>query len=590
MSDKVIKLPAVLTVKELSDKLDASVNQVISILVQYGVMASINEDIDYDTASVVAEELGIEIEQEQVETKIEEVKIDKKKAEERPPVVTIMGHVDHGKTTLLDTIRNTNVASGEAGGITQAISSYQVNVDDPSSKQKRTITFVDTPGHSAFEAMRRHGVSITDLVVLVVAANEGVKPQTKEAIKHTKALKVPVIVAINKIDLPSADIEKTKRELSDVELVPEEWGGKTPIVEVSAVKGTGIDKLLEVIMLSTDLLELKADYTAAASGVIVESHMESGLGPVATILIQNGTLLVGQAVVIGPVHGKIRSIDDHRGKSIRLATPAMPVLVSGLSGIPSFGERMITVELEKDAREIARQNSVISKRHDINLSAAQLSQSSTKKEEGYSELSLVIKADTQGSLNAITELINNVSNEDVHVTLVKGEVGDVSEEDINRAKSSKAAVISFNTKVPASIKKIAQENSIKIHHFKVIYELEQLIIKAVEELMPELDVEVEVASMQIMKRFNNNRKHPVVGGLVQVGTLKNGQIAIIFRKKEEIARGEIIDIRTGREQKEAVKEGNECGIELKITDGSGEDIAEKDMVKVIVTEKVKKTV
>jgi len=590
MSDAPINVPSVVTVKELSELLDRSVNEVITTLIRFGVMANINQDIDFDTASIVADELGIAIVEQSAQT-VSAAKATTATSDNllpRPAVVTIMGHVDHGKTTLLDTLRHTNVAAGEAGGITQAISSYQVEVADPGEGgTKRLITFVDTPGHSAFEAMRKHGVSITDLVVLVVAANEGVKPQTVEAIKHVTGMKAPMVVAINKTDLPNADIERTMRQLADVNVIPEEWGGKVPMVPISAVKGENVDKLLDVIILATDMLELKADPEAEAAGVVIESHMESGLGPVATVLIQNGSLKVGQAVVIGGSHGKVRAIEDHRGKRIKVATPAMPVRISGISVVPAFGERLVVVADEREAREVARQNGTVSQREEIAKRASELSKLS-KRVEGRIELSLVIKADTQGSLNAILEMVANLSNEDVIVNVVKSDVGTVVEQDIARANAAHGPVIAFNAKPSTAVAKLARDQGVVVNNFKIIYELEQLIVQTVTELMPEVDVEREIGSLEVLRRFRDNRKHAVVGGAVLNGILKEKQLVTIMRGSEELGRASIIDLRTGKDQVDAVKAGNECGVELAI-DGRTIDIAPRDILRAIVIERVKKT-
>lgn len=590
MSDEPIAVPSVITVKQLSELLDRSVNEVITTLIRFGVMANINQDIDFDTASIVADELGISIVEESIQTAAApEVAVESNgDLQPRAAVVTIMGHVDHGKTTLLDTLRHTNVAAGEAGGITQAISSYQVEVADPeNASKKRLITFVDTPGHSAFEAMRKHGVSITDLVVLVVAANEGVKPQTIEAIKHVNGMKAPMVVAINKTDLPNADIERTMRQLADANVIPEEWGGNTPMVPISAAKGDNVDKLLDVIILATDLLELKADPAAPAAGVVIESHMEAGLGPVATVLIQNGSLKIGQAVVIGGSHGKVRAIEDHRGKRIKVAMPAMPVRLSGLSEVPAFGERLVVVADEREAREVARQNSAVSQREEIAKRAAELSKLS-KRVEGRVELSLVIKADTQGSLNAILEMVANLSNEDVVVNVVKSDVGTVSEQDVARANAAHGPIIAFNAKPASAVAKLARDQGVAIHNFKIIYELEQLIVQTVAELMPEVDVEREIGSLEVLRRFRDNRKHAVVGGTVITGALKEKQLITIVRGEEELGRASIIDLRTGKDRVDIVKAGNECGVELAI-DGRTIDIKPHDVLRAIVIERIKKT-
>lgn len=581
-----IVIPSVLTVKELSDLTDISVNNIITVLFRFGIMATINQDIDFDTAQIVADEFNINLVTAQEEAPTVAVENEANKTE-RPPVVTIMGHVDHGKTTLLDAIRNTSVAEKEAGGITQAISSYQVNVNY--ENKERIITFVDTPGHSAFEAMRQHGASITDLVVLVVAANDGVKPQTIETIKHARRYNVPILVAINKIDLPEADVERTKRELADQELIGEAWGGQTVMVEVSAKKREGLDSLLDSILLVTDLMELKANEELPASGVVIESELVSGLGPIAVVLIQNGSLKLGDIVAIGSSYGKVRLIEDYRGKKIRLARPSQPVRIAGLSTVPSFGERLVEVDNEHEARAIARQNNASNNRDKIRKLAEALGKNS-RLVGNQRELLLVVKADTQGSLNAITELVQSVSNDDVVVRVLKSGVGLVSEQDIEAAATSKATIIVFNQKNPTIITKLADQKKVQIHTYKVIYELEQLINEVVRDLMPELLVEREVAKLQILKRFRDNRKKMVVGGSVEDGDLEKGQKIVIRKGAETVAAGTITELRVGKEIVTKVRAGKECGVEFTVQEGDETAIAANMTLLAIIVEKVKKTV
>ena len=583
-----VTLPAVMSVGQFAQAIGKQLPEVITTLVRFGVMASVNQDIDFETMTIVADELGVAVVEEKVEQEEAPTIVLSDQATTRPPVVTIMGHVDHGKTTLLDTIRHTNVASGEAGGITQAISSYQVAVADPDkSEQQRVVTFVDTPGHSAFEAMRQHGAAITDLVVLVVAANEGVKPQTKEAIKHARTLNVPIIVALNKSDLPDANPERVKRELADLDLLPEEWGGKTPVISISAKTGDNVEQLLETILLATDLMELRADNDAPVTGVVVESHMEAGLGPVATVLVQNGTLKVGDSVVLGDSWGRIRLIEDHRGKRIRQATASQPVRISGLSSVPEFGVRLKSATDEKHARELARQ---------AGTGAAQaLKQRSeelvgtAKESEGKRELAIVLKADTQGSLNAITEIIGKLTNEDVVVAVVKSGVGDVSDGDVQSASAAHGSIISFNTKCPPNVRKIAQEKGVVVQSFAVIYELEQAVSQAVDELMPLVDIEEEVGRLVVLLRFRDNRKRPVLGGSVTLGELKRGAAIKVTRGDELIATGQIAQIRRGKQMVDSAKNGVECGLELSIKEGEAAAIAPKDYVSAIQVTKVKKS-
>lgn len=589
LMDKEIReivIPSVLTVKELSDLTDISVNNIITVLFRFGIMATINQDIDFDTAQIVADEFNINLVTVQDESPTVAVENETDKTD-RPPVVTIMGHVDHGKTTLLDAIRNTAVAEKEAGGITQAISSYQVNVNYDG--KERVITFVDTPGHSAFEAMRQHGASITDLIVLVVAANDGVKPQTIETIKHARRYNVPILVAINKIDLPEADIERTKRELADQELISEAWGGQTVMVEVSAKKREGLESLLDSILLVTDLMELKANEDLPASGVVIESELVSGLGPIAVVLIQNGSLKLGDIVAIGSSYGKVRLIEDYRGKKIRLAHPSQPVRIAGLSTVPSFGERLVEVDDEHEARAIARQNNASNNRDKIRKLAEALGKNSRLVGD-QRELLLVVKADTQGSLNAITELVQSVSNDDVVVRVLKSGVGLVSEQDIEAAATAKATIIVFNQKNPTIITKLADQKKVQIHTYKVIYELEQLINEVVRDLMPELLVEREVAKMQILKRFRDNRKKVVVGGSVEDGDLEKGQKIVIRKGVETVASGTITELRIGKEIVNKVRAGKECGVELTVQEGDETAIAATMTLLAIIVEKVKKTV
>ena len=575
----VVQLPPVLSVKQLADALGQPVTGIIGKLMGFGVLATLNEDIDFDTAAIVADDYGVAVERQQIKaTSNSSSAITETGAlESRPPIVTIMGHVDHGKTTLLDTIRKTNVAAKEAGGITQHISSYQLSVAPQAGGEKRTITFLDTPGHSAFEAMRRHGAQITDLVVLVVAADDGIKPQTVEAINHARAMKVPVMVAINKIDKPGADIERVKGELTEYDLTPDDWGGQTVVTPISAITGEGVNDLLDVILLSTDIRDLKANPSASAVGVVVESHLQPGIGPVATLLIQNGTLRVGDFLALGDVSGKVRTLTDYKGKKITAAGPSTPVEISGISGQPKFGEQLVVMASERDARESARQavRSTTAKRATSALGST--AKGATQKEGQKSILNVVIKADANGSLEAIKDTLGTMRNADVEVRIVGEGVGDISEGDISLAKTAKALVVGFQVRLPATIKTLADRETVSVSLFSVVYELFDAIREVLRELMPMETIEEQVGELRVLARFRDNRKNAVIGGVVEEGQMTPGTKCRILRKKDIIASGKVLIVRRGRDEVKNVKTGTECGLEL-----SGDEITEVAVADTVV--------
>jgi translation initiation factor IF-2 len=577
-----IQLPAVLTVKQLADAIGQPATAVIGKLMAFGVLATINEDIDFDTASVVADEFGVSITPEAAARDEKVVIDDAKPVAQRPAIVTIMGHVDHGKTTLLDAIRHTNVAAGEAGGITQHISSYQVTMAPRGGGEPRTITFLDTPGHSAFEAMRRHGAKITDLVILVVAADDGIKPQTIEAIRHARELAVPMLVAITKMDKPDADIERVKVQLTEHDLTPEEWGGSTVVVPVSSVSRTGLEDLLEMILLATDLRELKANPDAPAVGVVVESSLRPGIGAVATVLIQNGTLRPGDFVAIGAVSGRVRTLTDHRGKKLSEASPAMPVAVSGLSGLPSFGDQLAAFEQEKDARESARQH--LRQQSAKRAMPTGKSLNATAQKEGdRSILNLIVKADTNGSLEAIRAGLAKLRNDYVEVRVVSDGVGDIAEGDITMAETTKATVIGFQVKLSSQVRQLAERSKVEIAQYRVVYELFDVIRAALAELMPIVDKELPVATIKLLARFRNNRKRIVVGGRVEEGVAEGRHAVHILRAGEEIASGTVVTVRRGKDEAKRVETGSECGLELDLH--RFDDVQVGDVVKIVRTVK-----
>jgi len=598
-----ILIPQVVPVRVLAELLEVSPTNVVAKLFENGVQATINDSVDFDTAAIIADEFNAIAKKENIKTQKSSSADSKSKLIKKPPVVAVMGHVDHGKTTLLDSIRSTNVASGESGGITQHIGAYQVEVETGSKEQlksslsarpprptssqadspadgetkagvsnanrgipsdkkltstTRKITFLDTPGHEAFSTMRAHGANITDVVVLVVAADDGVKPQTLEAISHARSAGVPIIVAINKIDSPSANVEKTKRELSEHNLIPEEWGGKTPMVEVSAKKILNINELLEIISLSSDLEDLKTNPKKSGVGVIIESKIKPGLGPVATILVQDGTLHQGANIVIGNQIGKIRTMENDTGAKIKLATASMPILISGFKQIPQVGEQILEVEDEKQAKAIIENNL---KSTNVKSAISGLGGVSQAIKKGkLKKLNIVLKADVRGSLEAIKNSLTDIKSDDVAIEFVGASIGEVTESDINLALSSSAIIIAFGVDIPPAVKKFADEVGVKISKYTVIYELIDEIKAALQGLLEPEIVETDVGKFKVLKIFRRTQESGIVGGLVTKGTLRPGLKFRAFRKDESLGEGTVESIQIGPDNVDTVKKDNECGI------------------------------
>lgn len=568
---KIIKIPKALTVKEFSDKLEIPVTKVITCLMKNGVMASINESIDYETAMIVGDELGFDVKCEDEKKKETRERTNQKP---RPLIVVVLGHVDHGKTTLLDSIRKTDIVSGESGGITQHIGAYQVKIRNPKLEiqnkkvklknkiindlqQEDTVTFLDTPGHEAFSVMRAHGANITDLAILVVAADDGVKPQTKEAISHARAAGIPIIVAINKIDKPGADIEKVERELAEMGLNPEKWGGDTVMVPVSAKTKNGIDDLLEAIMINAELIGPKAQYQESVEGVVIESHIQSGLGPVATVLVKHGTLKIGDFLVIGDwVYGKVKSMEDFRGKKILQAYPSMPVKISGLTNVPEFGDIVKQVFDERTAKNMTNVKKRKTKLYGIHeISEAVRSGELTK-------LPIILKTDVQGSLKAITGTLEQLGNEKVKVNLILADVGAINESDINMAVSgnNKALIIGFRVPIPMTIKKIAEEKGIKIANYDIIYRLTEDIQAALSGMLkPEIE-KVIVGKLEVLKVFHLTTDRKVIGGKVIDGKIIDKERIDIYHSGEIIGQGKINSLEKDKAKIKEVKRGHECGL------------------------------
>jgi len=561
VQSKNLEIPEVITVGDFATRLELPATKVIGELMRNGVMASINEQIDYDTAAIIAADLGFE--NVTPEPKPEDaIKAARKplaegEGETRPPIVAVMGHVDHGKTSLLDAIRETSVAEGEAGGITQHIGAYQVKRKD------RWITFLDTPGHEAFSAIRAHGAKMTDVAIIVVAADDGVKPQTKEAIKHAKDAGVQIVVAINKIDKEGADVNRVKSELSELGLMAEDWGGDTVMVEISAKEKTGIEELLDVVLLVVDLQELKARLDGSADGVIIESHLDTGRGPVATVLVQSGTLKVGDSIVAGGTYAKVRNLDDYRGKHIKQATPGMPAVVSGFKAVPDFGHMFIQVEDEKTAKDQAaasRRHSSIKSMVTKKIGVEELTSAITAGETD--ELNVVVKADVQGSLESLLESLAGLRNNEVGVKVVSSGVGDINESDVATATASGALVLGFNVSTSSAVKQLANREKVNIQLYRVIYELLDDLRNILSQMLKPEVVETEQATLKVLGVFKTTKTKVICGGEVTSGKLTNDLELRITRGKEVIGEGRITNLQKEKQEAKEVVKGEQCGLSV----------------------------
>ncbi len=557
-----ISVPETITVAALAQKMSVKAAEVIKTLMKLGSMVTINQVLDQDTAIIVVEEMGHKGVRAKLDDPdaylVEAAEHTEVAMESRAPVVTVMGHVDHGKTSLLDHIRRTRVASGEAGGITQHIGAYHVETP------RGMITFLDTPGHEAFTAMRARGAKVTDLVVLVVAADDGVMPQTIEAIAHAKAGKVPMVVALNKIDKPGANPERIMQDLSGHEVVPEEWGGDTIFVPVSAKTGDGIDKLLESILLQAEVLELKAAREAPARGVVIEARLDKGRGPVATVLVQSGTLKRGDVLLAGAVFGRVRAMLDENGKNIDQAGPSIPVEIQGLSDVPVAGSEVMVLGDERKAREIAlfRQG----KFRDVKLA-----QQSSKRENVFDQLgdgavktlSVIIKADVQGSYEALSHALEKLSTEEVKVNIVHCAVGGITESDINLALASKAAVIGFNTRADAMARKLAENGGVKIRYYNIIYEALDDVKAALSGMLAPERKESQLGLVEIREVYKISKVGTVAGCMVTEGLVRRNAKIRLLRDNVVIHTGELDSLKRFKDDAREVKSGFECGLSLK---------------------------
>ena len=574
MSDndnKKIILPYSISVRKLAEKMDTSPIQVIKVLMANGVMASINQNVDFDTAAVVASELGFEPELEVIEEEATEEKgevplwrriiADEDEADlvSRPPVVTMLGHVDHGKTSLLDAIRQTNVAGGEEGGITQHIGAYQIQHGD------RKITFLDTPGHSAFTSMRARGAQGADIVVLVVAADDGVMPQTREAASHAKAARVPIIVALNKMDLPSANPELAKRQLSEIELVPDEWDGDTIIVPVSAKEKTGLDDLMEAILLVSDNKNIKANPKGDVFGTVVEAEVDKFRGVMATLLLQNGTINVGDTILAGKAHGRIKAMFDFHGNRIESADPSTPIAVMGLNDVPQAGDIFRVVESEKEARAIV--DDLESQEETLTRAPkTTLEDLFAKLQAGEEqELRLIVKADVQGSLEPIVNSIEEIADKqpDVSINILHQETGEITENDVMLATASDAIVIGFAVEADNAAQRLAETEGISIRLYTIIYRLIEDIEKALKGLLEPEMVEKTIGKAKVLATFKVSRFKVAAGCRVVDGEIRRNAKIRVKRNDEIIFDGEIGSLKRGKEDVREVREGFECGIALK---------------------------
>ncbi len=566
-----VHVPETISVADLAHKMSVKAAEVIKLMMKMGQMVTINQVLDQETAMIVVEELGhraIAAKLDDPETLLDlGNEATEAEALPRPPVVTVMGHVDHGKTSLLDYIRRAKVAAGEAGGITQHIGAY--HVDTP----RGTVTFLDTPGHEAFTAIRARGAQATDIVILVVAADDGVMPQTKEAIAHAKSAGVPIVVAINKIDKPEANPDRVKQELVAEGVVPEEYGGDSPFVPVSAKTGTGIDDLLENVLLQAEVLELKAPVDAPAKGIVIEAKLDKGKGPVATILVQSGTLNRGDMVLAGQAYGRVRAMLDETGKNAKEAGPSIPVEIQGLSEVPGAGEEVLVVQDERKAREIAlfRQG----KFRDVKLAkqqAAKLENMFEQMAEGeVKTLPLIIKADVQGSQEALAQSLNKLSTPEVRVQIVHAAVGGISESDVNLATASKAVIIGFNTRADALARKLAESNGIDIRYYNIIYDAVDEVKAAMSGMLAPEKKEEITGLIEVRQTFRVPKVGTVAGCMVLDGFVKRSSHVRVLRDNVVIFTGELDSLKRFKDDVKEVKSGFECGLSVKnfndITEG-----------------------
>lgn len=567
MSEKILQLPEMITVGELAEKLDLPVTKLVGELFKNGIMATVNQRIDFETAQIIIEELGIEVElKRKGDDEGHEVPAKRElsaNAKTRPPIVAVMGHVDHGKTTLLDSILGMKVVEGESGGITQHIAAYQTE------RNGRMITLLDTPGHEAFAALRQHGATLTDVVIIVVAADDGVKPQTVEAIKFARTANAKIVVAINKIDKDTANPQLVKTQLaSEHGLNPEEWGGDTVMVEVSAKTGKNIDKLLDMVLLVADMEDLRADYDVPAEGLVIESNVEHGRGAVVRILVENGVLKPGEYFVAGSAYGRVRTLQDYTGKTLKEASPSTPATITGFKEIPSFGDRVTEVKNEREARALAAKNYEEKMRStaNANITGSDLLRMMNKKVE-QAQAVFIVKADVQGSLTSVVDSLKLLETDEVAVKIVASGVGDITEGDIRQAESSNAIIYGFNVTLPPQVKRLATRDKVHVRLYKIIYELLDDAKTAMEDLLAPEIIETGVGTLTVKGVFRTTKEKIICGGEVTSGKIYKGLLVRVFRGDDELNEAELVSVQRQQQEAKEVFEGEMCGVELKLTHG-----------------------
>jgi len=585
----VVEIPSILSLKEFAEKTGLSVTAVIASLLKNGMMATINQQLDYDTAAIVADELGVSISKKEEEANIQDLfegdltKLladDKGNLETRPPIISIMGHVDHGKTKLLDYIRKTNVVAGEAGGITQHIGAYQV------IKHDHPITFLDTPGHEAFTSMRARGAKATDIAILVVAADEGVKPQTVEAINHAKEAGIPIIVAINKIDKANANPEKVKGELVQYGLQAEDWGGKTIMVPVSAHTGEGIDKLLDMILLAAEMEDLRANPNRPAVGTVVESNLDKALGPVATILINTGTLRVGDSIVVGTSVGKIKAMHDHKGGTVTVAPPSSAVRISGLSKVPHSGDILQSFKSDKVAKERADKLKEMNALREERLSGSMVERLVSGISSGeINFLKIVLKADTKGSLEAIMQALQKIKGTDVAVKVIHFGVGNFADTDVIMASASQALLVGFHVKASAQVKKLADKEHVDIKNYEIIYKLTEDMTAILSGMLePEINV-IELGKIEIKEIFLDKKKWMIAGGSVIAGKVQAGSMVRVTHGGETLFETKLESLKHVKEDVGELEKGSDCGIKI----STPKPVVPGDILEVYKIERIERT-
>lgn len=575
-----LELPETIAVRTLAGKIGVQATAIVKYLFSQGKMATVNDDLDFETAAAMAERLGYTV--VRPEDPLAALIVDEEDPPEKlqpvPPVVTIMGHVDHGKTTLLDAIRKARVAAGEAGGITQHIGAYQVKWGDSA------ITFLDTPGHEAFTAMRSRGASVTDIAILVVAADDGVMPQTVEAISHARAADVPIIVALNKVDKPDANADRVKQQLAEHNLVPEEWGGDTVVVPVSALKGEGIDELLEMILLVAELRELKANPDRKARGTVIEAQLDRGRGPVATVLVQKGTLRTGDAIVVGTAAGRVRAMMDDQGRQVDEATPAMPVEVLGLDEVPQAGDELIAVEDERAARELAARLREQNREEEFTRQRkTSLEDLFRQVQEGErKELPIILKGDVQGSVEALRESLLKLSNDEVEVKVIHGAVGGITKSDVDLAATANAVIIGFNVRPDSMARKAAEQEQVEMRMYRVIYEAIEDVEKALQGMLEPEYEEVVLGRAEVRALFKVPNVGTVAGAYVTEGKIVRGAQIRVIRDGVVVYEGDMSSLRRFKDDVREVAQGYECGIGIE----KFNDLKEGDVLEAFRMEEV----